>query len=381
MVHMIYLDYSATTPVDEDILNTYVSVSRDYVGNVNSLHNCGLISKKLYEDSIFEICKKLDCIPSEIIVTSGASESNSLAILGSILNKDGKKHIITSKLEHKSILDLMNYLKSKNVDIDYVNILSNGQVDLVHLEKLINDNTILVSICGVNSETGYKQDLKKIRDIIKNKNDNILFHSDLTQALGKTKFDLKDVDIASFSSHKIYAPKGCGILYKKRNVKIDKLIYGTNNLYKYRGGTPSLPLVVSFSKAIKKSFENLDINVEKCRELNQILRENLSKYDIKINSNEYSVPQIFNFSLLKMNSKDFIKEMSKYDIYVSSTSACSSSLNYSTVLGEITNGDREISTTSIRVSISHLTTKEDIMRFIDVFDKIYNEIIIQSEDL
>ena len=186
--------------------------------------------------------------------------------------------------------------------------------------------------------------------------------------------------MASFSSHKIYAPKGCGILYKRRNIEIDKLIYGTNNLYRYRGGTPVLPLVVSFSMAIKKSFENLDNNVKKCMELNKLLENELSKYDVKINSNEYSIPQIFNFSLLKMNSKDFIEEMSKYDVYVSSTSACSSSLSYSPILGEITNGNREISTTSVRVSISHLTTKDDIMRFMDVFDKIYNEKIVNDKE-
>lgn len=370
---MVYLDYSATTPVDKEILDNYVEVTNNYIGNVNSLHNEGIKSKKIYEDSILDICSCLGCIPSEIIVTSGASESNSLAILGTIFRSKNKKHIITSKLEHKSILDLMNYLKQRGFIIDYVNLLSNGLIDMKHLEELINDDTILVSICGVNSETGYKQDLKTINDIIKRKNKDTLFHSDLTQALGKTKFDLNDVDMASFSSHKIYAPKGCGLLYKKRNIEIDKLVYGTNNLYRYRGGTPSLPLIVSFSKAIKKSFENLDGNVEKCIKLNEYLRDKLSKYDVNINSNEYSIPQIFNFSLLKMNSRDFIEEMSKYGIYVSSTSACSSSLNYSSILGEITNGDREISTTSVRVSISPLTTMEEIKKFIEVFDKIYYE--------
>ena len=370
---MTYLDYSATTPVDEDILNIYNEVSKNYIGNVNSLHECGVKSRELYEYSILEICKYFECVPSEIIITSGASESNSLAILGTILQKEGKKHIITSKLEHKSILELIRYLKIKNIDIDYVKILPNGQIDLDNLNKLINENTILVSICGVNSETGYKQDLRKINEIIKKNNHNTLFHSDLTQALGKTHFDLKDVDMASFSSHKIYAPKGCGILYKKRNIEIDKLVYGTNTLYKYRGGTPALPLVVAFSKAIKKSFENLDNNIEKCTKLNLLLKKELSKYNIKINSNEYSIPQIFNFSTLKINSKEFIEKISKYGVYVSSTSACSSSLNYSQVLGEITNNNREIATTSIRVSISNLTTEEDITKFIMAFDKIYNE--------
>ena len=375
---MIYLDYSATTPVDKEILDNYVEVTNNYIGNVNSLHNEGIKSKKLYEDSILDICSCLGCIPSEIIVTSGASESNSLALLGTIFRSKNKKHIITSKLEHKSILDLMNYLKQRGFIIDYVNLLSNGLIDLKHLEELINDDTILVSICGVNSETGYKQDLKTINDIIKSKNKDTLFHSDLTQALGKTKFDLNDVDMASFSSHKIYAPKGCGLLYKKRSIEIDKLVYGTNNLYRYRGGTPSLPLIVSFSKAIKKSFNNLNENIEKCIKLNEYLRDRLSKYDVKINSNEYSVPQIFNFSLLKMKGKDFVKEISKYDICVSSNSACASSLNYSLLLDDISNGNRKISETSVRVSISHLTTIEEIDKFIYAFDKIYDRMFYEK---
>lgn len=373
---MVYLDYSATTPVDKEVLDSYIYVTNEYIGNVNSLHKLGLESRKLYEDSILEICRCLNCIPSEVIITSGASESNSLAILGTALKEQAKdkKHIITSKLEHRSILDLLDYLKQSGVSVDYVKILPNGQVDLLDLERLVDDNTILVSICAVNSETGYKQDLKAINEIIKKKNKNTLFHSDLTQALGKTKFDLKDVDLASFSSHKIYAPKGCGILYKKRNVEIDKLVYGVNSLYRYRGGTPALPLIVSFAVAIKKATENLEINIEKTRGLNQLLKDELSKYEVKINSNNFCIPQIFNFSIMKMKGRDFVQEISKYGIYVSSTSACSGSLNYSPVLAEVTNGNSEISTTSVRVSLSHLTTNDDIKEFIKCFDIIYNKI-------
>lgn len=369
---MVYLDYSATTPVDKEILDCYVDVTNNYIGNVNSLHEYGQQSKELYEKSMFDICMCLGCIPSELIMTSGASESNSLAILGTVL-RSSKKHIISSRLEHKSIMDLMRYLKTKGIKVDYVNILSNGMVDLDDLERLVDDDTILVSIGGVNSETGYKQDLKAINEVIKKKNKNTLFHSDLTQALGKIRFDLKNVDMASFSSHKIYAPKGCGILYKSRNIEIDKLVYGANNLYRYRGGTPALPLVVSFAKAIKKVYGKLDENIKRCEELNRMLRDKLSKYDIVINSNEYSVPQIFNFSLLKMNGRNFVLEMSKYGICISSTSACSSSLNYSYVLGEVTKGNRKIATTSVRVSISHLTSEEEINKFIEIFDKIYKD--------
>lgn len=370
---MVYLDYSATTPVDDEILMNYINTTKHYIGNVNSLHECGKKSRELYEKSIFEICRSLNCIPSEVIITSGSSESNSLAILGTISMEKDKKHIITSKLEHKSILDIINMLKKYNFSIDYVKLLPNGQVDFNDLERLINENTILVSICGVNSETGYKQDLKKINETIKRKNKNTLFHSDLTQCLGKSKFDLKDVDMASFSSHKIYAPKGCGMLYKKKNIEINKLVYGTNFLYRYRGGTPALPLVTSFSLAIKKAIENLDENIKKVWELNQLLREKLSKYDVIINSNETSVPHIFNFSLLKIKGTEFVEEMSKYGVYLSTTSACNSSNGYSKMIFEITNNNMNIASTSIRVSISHLTTKEDIEKFIEYFDKIYKK--------
>ena len=372
---MIYLDYSSTTPVDKEVLNYYVEITNKYIGNVNSIHQMGLKSKEIYENSIFEISECLNCLPSEIIITSGASESNALAFFGVLLkqNNNSDLHIVTSKLEHKSILDLVSYLKLKNVKINYVKIKRNGQIDVDDLERLINDKTILVSICGVNSETGFMQDLEKINKIIKRKNVNTLFHSDLTQGLGKTSIDLQNVDLATFSSHKIYAPKGCGILYKKRNIELDKMIYGTNSMYRNRGGTPALPLVAAFSLAIKNAINNLDNNINKVNELNKYLVSKLLKYDIKINSNELCVPHILNFSVLKMNSKEFIEKMSKNDICVSSTSACTETLGYSPLLYEIYNGNKDISTSSIRVSLSHYTTKEELDKFIDVFDKIINK--------
>lgn len=369
-----YLDYSATTPVDKEILTKYINITKSYVGNVNSQHKYGKDAKKIYNNALIKICSYFNCNTDEIIFTSGSSESNSLAILGTFLknNNNKNKHIIISKLEHKSILELADYLiKRKDITIDYVKLKKNGQVDLENLRDLINENTILVSICGVNSETGYKQDLEKINKVIKNKNKNTLFHSDLTQALGKTKFNLKDVDMASFSSHKIYSPKGIGILYKKKNVQLDKIIYGTTSLYKYRGGTPPLPLIVAFASAIEKAYKQLNKNIEKTKKLNNILKEELSKYNIRINSNEYSIPQIFNFSLLNIKGRDFVQEISKYGIYLSTTSACSSLVSNSILLKELTN-DSKIYLTSIRVSISHLTTETEIRRFIYYFDKIIN---------
>lgn len=217
---MIYLDYSATTPVDEGVLDSYVKVTRDYIANANSIHTLGVRSKELLMQATNQIADIFNCHPKELIFTSGASESNTTAVKGVAFKYASRgKHIITSKLEHKSILEVMGFLSSIGYEVSFVNILPNGQIDLKDLEGLIRDDTILVSICAVNSETGFKQPLKTIRQIINKKNPNVIFHSDLTQALGKTKFYLSDLDLASFSSHKIYAPKGIGIYIKEEIYK------------------------------------------------------------------------------------------------------------------------------------------------------------------
>ena len=374
---MIYLDYSATTPVDKDILDEYVKTTLLFMGNVNSPHMLGKISKQKLGLDISAICRTFNCSSEELIFTSGASESNATAIRGIIGAYNSKgKHIIISKLEHQSILKEAQRLSKFGYQIDYVNILKNGQVDLSNLESLIRKDTILISICAVNSEVGYKQDLHKIKQIINKKNSNVIFHSDLTQALGKTKIDLSDVDLASFSSHKIYAPKGIGILYKKRNVIIDTLIYGTTENCPFRGGTPALPLIVAFSKAIRLENDKLDSNIKKCEKLKNELLKGLSKYPIHVNSNELCVPSIVNFSLLKIKSETFVHALEKYDVYVSTTTACSS-LEESTILKAISNGDKNISTTSIRVSLSYLTTIEEIHDFLDIFDKVWNELLLK----
>lgn len=374
---MIYLDYSATTPVDEGVLDSYVKVTRDYIANANSIHTLGVRSKELLMQATNQIADIFNCHPKELIFTSGASESNTTAVKGVAFKYASRgKHIITSKLEHKSILEVMGFLSSIGYEVSFVNILPNGQIDLKDLESLIREDTILVSICAVNSETGFKQPLKTIRQIINKKNPNVIFHSDLTQALGKTKFYLSDLDLASFSSHKIYAPKGIGILYKRRDLQIETLIYGTTENCPFRGGTPALPLVVAFSKAIRLMNDNFDKNVKKCEKLKSELLKGLSKYPIQINSNDLCVPQIVNFSLLKIKSETFVHALEKYEVYVSTTTACSS-LEESVVLKAISNGNKDVSTTSIRVSLSHLTSMEDIHDFLNIFDKVWNELLLK----
>lgn len=374
---MIYLDYSATTPVNDEVLDSYVKVTKEFIGNANSIHTLGMKSKELLIKATKQISDILGVNPKEIIYTSGASESNTTAIKGVAFKYSNRgKHIITSYLEHKSVLDVMDYLKTIGFEIDYVKLLPNGQIDLKDLENLIRKDTILISICAVNSEAGFKAPLKTIRQIINKKNPNVIFHSDMTQALGKINVHLMDVDLASFSSHKIYAPKGIGILYKKSSLEIEPLIYGLTENSPYRGGTPALPLIVSFSKALRIMNDNFDKNVKKVEKLNKTLVDGLSKYeDIVINSNELSVPHIVNVSLIKIKSETFVRALEREEIYISTNTACSS-LDESTVVKAISN-DQTRSTSTIRISLSHLTTFDEVNKFLEAFNKVWKELLLK----
>ena len=374
---MIYLDYSATTPVNDEVLDSYVKVTKEFIGNANSIHTLGMKSKELLIKATKQISDILGVNPKEIIYTSGASESNTTAIKGVAFKYSNRgKHIITSYLEHKSVLDVMDYLKTIGFEIDYVKLLPNGQIDLKDLENLIKKDTILISICAVNSEAGFKAPLKTIRQVINKKNPSIIFHSDMTQALGKINVHLMDVDLASFSSHKIYAPKGIGILYKKSSLEIEPLIYGLTENSPYRGGTPALPLIVSFSKALRIMNDNFDKNIKKVEKLNKTLVDGLSKYeDIVINSNELSVPHIVNVSLMKIKSETFVRALEREEVYISTNTACSS-LDESTVVKAISN-DQTRSTSTIRISLSHLTTFDEVNKFLEAFDKVWKELLLK----
>ena len=373
---MIYLDYSATTPVLNEILDSYIKVTKEYIGNANSIHNLGVKSKELMLKATKQIAKYLECNFNEIIYTSGASESNSTAIKGVAFKYQTRgKHIITSKLEHKSVLETMEYLSTKGFEITYCPLTKEGTIDITALEKIIRKDTILISICAVNSEVGFKAPLKTIRQIINKKNKLTIFHSDMTQALGKMKINLSDLDLASFSSHKIYAPKGIGLLYKRSTLEIEPLIFGLTDNCPYRGGTPALPLIVSFSKAIRIATENFDTNIKKVEKLKEILTSGFKAVNIHINSNNDCVPHIFNLSLLKIKSETFVRAIEKEGIYISTTTACSS-LESSTVLKAIYE-DKDINTTSIRISISPYTTEQEINEFLRAFYKTYDNLLLK----
>lgn len=366
---MIYLDYSATTPVNKEVLESFDKACLEYIGNPNSLHKLGTDANKLIEKATEQIANLLKVKPSEIIYTSGSSESNNLAIKGVALKHFNRgKHIITTSLEHSSVTAPINYLASIGYDIDIVKLDENGRVDINDLKSLMRDDTILVSIISVNSETGIMQPIDEIKKIVK-EYPKCYLHVDMTQSIGKTNVDLSDIDLVSFSSHKFYGMKGIGVLVKKEGIDILPLIHGGKSTTIYRSGTPCLPLIVSLSKALRLILEDLDKKYEKVLELNNYLKENIKDLkDVYINSNEYSIPHILNISSLGIKPETMQHALEEDEIYVSTQSACSSNNSVSKAVLSVTH-DEERASSSIRVSLSYLTTKEEIDLFIKSFKK------------
>ena len=372
---MIYLDYSATTPVSYEVLDTISKVTKEFIGNANSLHALGLKSANLLESATKQIADIYGISPNEIIYTSVATEANNMALIGvAMANHKKGKHIIVSKLEHPSIYAICNYLKSIGFEISYVNNDKEGLIDFDDLKNKIREDTILVSICAVNSETGVRQPLKMIRQIIKKENLASIFHSDITQAVGKVSINFHDIDLASMSAHKIFGPKGIGFLYKSNMIKISPLIYGSGKFNELKPGTPPLPLIAALSKAIRLANNDLEKRERFVNLLNMKIVNFLEKYpEIKINKTKYSIPQILNISIMNIMPETFLHMLDKHEVYVSTNTACSS--------GEISNSimaiydDSKRAKHTIRISLSYVTTTDEINKFLEIFKEEYEKAI------
>ncbi len=365
---MTYLDYSATTPVDKRVLESFDRTCLEYVGNPNSLHSEGVKSKMLMDAAVNQVASILNVKDSEVIFTSGATESNNLAIMG-VINKyvDRGKTIITTKLEHSSILEPLSYLEKNGYTIKYVKLDETGRVDLNNLKELINDDVILVSICEVNSEIGIIQDVDAIGKLLKDY-PRIIFHVDGTQAIGKKRVNLENIDLYSFSAHKIYGLKGVGVLIKKDNITLEPLIHGGKSQSIYRGGTPALPLIVSTSRALKLIMADLDYNINYVKELKNRLINGLNKIEgLTINSNDSCIPHIVNFSVVGIKPETLLHALEESEIYISTRTACSEG-DYSLSVLELTK-DMEKATSSLRVSISYLTKENEIDYFLSKLEE------------
>lgn len=369
---MIYLDYTATTPVDENVLNSYIETTKKIIGNPNSLHKLGVDAKKLIDAATKQIAEILNIKTSEIIYTSGASEANNTAIKGICLKYQNRgKHIITTPLEHSSIIEPLNYLKTLGFEIEYVNLTSSGKVDLEDLKQKIREDTILVTIASINSELGIKQPINEIGRLLKNY-PKIYFHSDITQSIGKEKINLENVDLASFSAQKFYGMKGIGALIKKENIVIEPLIHGGKSTTKDRSGTPATALIVSMAKALRLAYENIEKKQEKVKKLNTYLRYELEKNKITINSPKDAVPNILNISINKIKPETILHALEEKEIYISTKTACSTNKESIAVFAITKN--KEKASHSLRISLSYKTTKEELTIFIKNLVQIRNEL-------
>lgn len=368
---MIYLDYSATTPVDEEVLMRYVHVERHVFGNANSKHCAGVRALSEVTEATNSIAKLLNVLPEEIIYTSCASEANNLAIKGCALKHPHKKHIITSVLEHSSVVAPLYYLQQNDYLVDMVELDEHGRYDLNHLQSLIRDDTLMISLVAVDSETGIRQPIEEVAEIARSK--GVLLHCDITQALGKCPIDVRDIDLFSCSAHKIYGPKGIGMLVKKKSVSLVPMIHGGRSTTVFRSGTPQNALICAFARAVELAYWHMDTRVARVKELRTYLVKELSGFDkISINSNEFAIDQILNISVKGIDSDEWVSKFSSKGICISARSACSGKENFSKSVFAITKNHGR-ATSSLRISLSHLTTMDQLRAFLDVLEDFLKE--------
>lgn len=373
----IYLDYAANTPVDKQVLDVFNDTTLKYYANPNSTHKLGRIEKKEIEDitcSIIDKLKRYTNIDDDttVIYTSGATESNNLAIKGvAAAYKENGKHIISTFFEHSSVSSPLTYLKEIGYEIDILNITSNGQVDIEHLKSLMRKDTILVSICNVDSELGNIQNIEEISKIVK-EYPNCLLHVDATQAIGKVNVNLKNVDLISFAPHKFYGLNGFGALVKKEDVVLEPLINGGSSTTIYRSVTPIVGQVAALNKALELAFTNFSKRYEYVKKINRKLREDLLKYqDVKINTLSEENPYILNLSVIGVKAVAFKEKLEEYGVCISIKSACTVTITPSRIVMAMTH-DKKRAISSWRISLSHLIKEEQIDKFLEIFDECYN---------
>ena len=367
---MIYLDYAANTPVDERVLDTFVEATRKYTANPNSSHYLGVLAKEEIDKSSEYIAKYFKTNKENIIYTSGSSESNNLVLKGiAESRKDMGNKIIISAVEHSSIVAPCNYLASHGYDIEIIPLSKNGTIDLNILKEKIDDQTILVSICSVDSELGTIQPITEIGKIVK-EHPNCLFHTDATQAIGKVNIDYTGVDFLTFAPHKFFGLNGFGVLVNMNNTKLTPLIHGGKSTTIYRSGTPVTANVIALEKAFELATTNLNERYTHIKKLNDKLRTEFKNIScVHINSPEHSIPNTLNISLIDKDTKNILKELEQKEIYLSTTTACSLGSSPSKSVLAITN-DENLASNTIRISLSHLTTEKDIDDFINTFKEL-----------
>lgn len=370
---MIYLDYAASTPVNDEVLETYNKLTKEYFANPNSNHKLGKKSKELIDEYTKDIALKLGVLPEELIYTSGATESNNLAIKGVCERyKSFGKHILISALEHNSIVASAVKMQSLGFEVEVVPVRSDGLIDIESLKKMIRDDTILVSICSVDSEIGLIQPIDKIKEVLKNY-PHCLLHTDATQCFGKINLDLTIPDLVTLAPHKFYGLTDMGLLIKRKEIGLVPQIDGGKSTTIYRAGTPELPSIGALDKAIEIALKNMDNNYNYVKKLNILIKNKLKQYkNVVINSRDNSLPFTINFSIKNVKSLKVVESLEDKEIYVSAKTSCCPIESPSKLVYALTK-DKNIASTSVRISLSHLTNEEEVTEFLQVFDGIYKK--------
>ncbi len=378
---MIYLDNCSTSKARKEVIEIISNSMMDYFGNPSSLHRLGMMSEKKINEARKIIGDYLNVDSGEIYFTSGGTESNNIAIQSGVKKfKNRGKHIITTKIEHPSVLNVMKNYEKKGFKVTYLGVDELGNISLKELEESIRDDTILISIIHVNNEIGVIEPIDKIKQLINKKNPNILFHLDGVQAFGKIEFSLKTlgVDMYSFSSHKIHGPKGVGGLYIDKKHSLEPIVFGGGQEKNLRSGTENLQGILGFGEAVNIMNKKFKIESEKVYKLKKYFASKIKEKikDVKFNTSldKKSSPYILNISFKNIRGEVLLHYLEDENIYVSTSSACSS--NYkerSHVLKAIGLSNDEIEG-SIRFCFSYENTREELDRVIEVLEESVKEI-------
>ncbi len=374
----IYLDNSATTKLDEKVLNVMMPYLKENYGNPSSAYRIGRENKAVIQNVRKQVAKVLNSNDDEIYFTSGGSEADNMAIKGvAFANQDKGKHIITSRIEHPAVLETCKELEKYGFKVTYINVNKKGMIDLEELENTIQDDTILISIMFANNEIGTVEPIKEIANIAHNH--NILFHTDGVQAIGNIKIDVKElgIDLLSLSAHKFYGPKGVGALYVKEGVNFRKYLNGGHQERNKRAGTENVAGIVGLGKAISLAYDDLEEKNKFLINLRQYLINELNKNieDIKINGDlSNRLPGNINVSFKGVEADNILTELDKKGIFISTGSACTTGgVESSHVLKAIGLSDIEAHST-IRISIGKNNTKEEIDYVVRELKKIIKKL-------
>lgn len=361
-----YLDNSATTKCFDEVIKAVEDEMKTFYGNPSSMHSKGFEAEKKIKEATKIIASTLKCDESEIIYTSGGTEADNMALIGiARAYKRQGKHIITSSIEHAAILQCAEFLKEEGYEITYLPTDEKGIVSLEELEKSIREDTILVSIMGVNNEIGTVQPIEKISSIIKKKNPSTLFHVDAVQAYGKIKIVPKKmgIDLMSVSGHKIHGPKGVGFLYVSYKIKIKPIIFGGGQQKALRSGTENVCGIMGLSAATEKIFASFDEDTARMRELREMLIKALLQIEgIRINggNDAEAAPHIVSASVNGVRAEVLLHALEEKGIYISSGSACASNKPAVSETLKAIGLPKELLDSTVRFSLSVMTTKEEI---------------------